>query len=127
MSGIDAADPKKAVVNALTHEAKHTGENRPLVELLELDNTNINNLIILAFGKAAIPMTDGALSCIPTEFIFKTPLVVTNYENVDFRDNMQILGASHPIPNNDGLNAAKMIVKLVTKAKEGQLVLALIS
>ena len=125
MAGVNSAHPKEAIVNTLSCKTTNEDADRSVIQSLE--SGNFDSVIILAFGKASILMTEGALSCISPQFISETPLVITNYENLEFRNNMEILGASHPIPNNDGLNAAKHVVKIISRAKKGQLVLALIS
>jgi hydroxypyruvate reductase len=54
-------------------------------------------------------------------------VAVTSYENVIQHGKIQILGAGHPIPNADGLKAARKIAKTVRAAKADELILALIS
>ena len=72
-------------------------------------------------------MTEGALECVPEDLLIETPVAVTSYENVIQHGKIQILGAGHPIPNADGLKAARKIAKTVRAAKADELILALIS
>jgi len=72
-------------------------------------------------------MTEGALECVPEDLLIEAPVAVTSYENVVQHGKMQILGAGHPIPNADGLKAARKIAKTVRAAKADELILALIS
>jgi hydroxypyruvate reductase len=82
---------------------------------------------VVAFGKAAITMTEGALECVPEHLLIEAPVVVTSYENVVEHSEMQILGAGHPIPNANGLKAARKIAEAVRVAKVDERILALIS
>jgi hydroxypyruvate reductase len=72
-------------------------------------------------------MTEGALECVPEDLLIEAPVAVTSYENVIQHGKIQILGAGHPIPNADGLKAARKIAKTVRAAKADELILALIS
>ena len=126
-SGIEAADPKAAVVAALQAELSVFTNGGPKAENSQPRRTTRRRVRIVAFGKAAIPMTDGVLECIPDDQLSAPPLIVTSYENVSQRAHMQILGAGHPVPNADGLAAARTIAAAVDAATEDERVLALIS
>ena len=127
-SGVAAADPRAAVVRTLNAEPSsfqsRSTSNPNSSQLQELLQRKVR---VVAFGKAAITMTEGALECIPEHLLIEAPVVVTSYENIFQHSQMQILGAGHPIPNADGLKAARKIAKTVRVAKVDELVLALIS
>jgi hydroxypyruvate reductase len=127
-SGVAAADPRVAVAQTLQAEpssSQHQGtskhRNSQPQEFLH------RKIRVVAFGKAAITMTEGALECIPEHLLIEAPLVVTSYANVAQHSHMRILGSGHPVPNADGLKAAKLIAEFVCTAKEDEPVLALIS
>ena len=124
--GVKAADPRAAVIQAL-----ETSRNSSPYKAPETNDTSQvglkRNVRIMAVGKAAIPMTLGALDCIPKDQLSATPLVVTSYENLLPGLPMRILGAGHPIPNNDGLLAATLVAEKTKSANENELILALIS
>jgi glycerate 2-kinase len=110
-AGIAAADPYQAVKHYLTpgllgHYAK---------------------VHLIAFGKAACAMAQAAQQIIPTGLLAGRAIAVTNYENVTHVDNVDVIGASHPLPDEAGLKAAQLIADRMRNAKENELVLALVS
>ncbi len=125
---VAAADPRAAVVRTLNTESNsfqsRNASNPDSSQLQELLQRKVR---VVAFGKAAITMTEGALECVPEDLLIEAPVAVTSYENVIQHGKIQILGAGHPIPNADGLKAARKIAKTVRAAKADELILALIS
>lgn len=121
--GVSAADPKAAVIRALMPGLAETVEESA-VQALTGSECPIQ---IIAVGKAAIPMTEGALYSISKDRLKTLPVVVTNYENALSHPNMHILSASHPIPNEDGLLAARIIAATAADTDDDGLILALIS
>ncbi|MSR17117.1 MAG: glycerate kinase [Methylococcaceae bacterium] len=81
---------------------------------------------IIAFGKAACAMANAAQELIPTNLLGEA-IAVTNYENVVTVKNIEVIGASHPLPDSAGFEAAKRIDKIAKNANAGELVLVLIS
>jgi len=123
--GLDAADPYTAVVNALKAGSDIDGKfENTTYRSLRCSSSRIR---IVAFGKAAIPMTEGALHSISEDQLSAPPLVVTNYQNSFKHPKMQIFWAGHPVPTEDGLIAAKAISSAVRDTKDDESILALIS
>ena len=126
-AGIHAADPYSAVKRCLTFD-------KGLIEIL-LDPNDISRkrigrwpkIHLLAFGKAACAMAKAARDSIPESILADQGLVVTNYENCIALDNIEVIGASHPLPDEAGLKAAKKIAARVNSAQKNELVLVLIS
>ncbi|MGZ5025988.1 MAG: glycerate kinase type-2 family protein [Methylobacter sp.] len=110
-AGIAAADPYRAVKRYLT----------PV--LLE----GYSKIHLIAFGKAACAMAKAAQQVIPAGMLADRGIAVTNYENVTTIDNVDVIGASHPLPDAAGLNGARIIAERVRNAQENELVLVLIS
>jgi glycerate 2-kinase len=110
-AGIAAADPYQAVKHYLTPR------------LLG----NHSKVHLIAFGKAACAMAQAAQEIIPAGMLADRGIAVTNYENVTSVDNVDVIGASHPLPDAAGLNAAKIIADHARNAKENELVLVLVS
>lgn len=81
---------------------------------------------LVAFGKAACAMANAAQALIPKNLLGDA-LAVTNYENVVPVPNVEVLGASHPLPDLAGFQAAQKIAQIAKNAKAGELVLVLIS
>ncbi len=110
-AGIAAADPYQAVKRYLAPE-------------LFGDYSKVH---FIAFGKAACLMAQAAQEIIPADKLAGRGIVVTNYENVTNVDNVDVIGAAHPLPDEAGLNGAKIIADRVRNAQENELVLVLVS
>ena len=54
-------------------------------------------------------------------------MVITSYENVAEDEELDIRGASHPLPDASGEIAAQALLERVKQAEQGELVLCLIS
>lgn len=123
-TGIVAADPYHAVKRYLTTCNQH-------FEIRLNDNQkrtgHWSKVHLIAFGKAACAMAQAAQEIIPPQLIADTGIAVTNYENVTAVDNVQVMGASHPLPDEAGFNAAKIIAERVSQAQKNELILVLIS
>ena len=125
---VAAADPRAAVVRTL-HKQPNSSQIQSTAkpQSFQLQEFSRRKVRVVAFGKAAITMTEGALECVPEDLLIEAPVAITSYENVIQHGKIQILGAGHPIPNADGLKAARKIAKTVRAAKADELILALIS
>jgi hydroxypyruvate reductase len=89
-------------------------------------NENFSKIHIIAFGKAACLMANASQELIPKNLLGEA-IAVTNYENVTQVKNVEVLGASHPLPDLAGFEAAKRIAEIAKNTKTGELVLVLIS
>jgi glycerate 2-kinase len=81
---------------------------------------------VIAFGKAACAMANAAQALIPKNLLANA-IAITNYENVTEIENVQVFGASHPLPDLAGFEAAKRIAQIAKNAKTNECVLVLIS
>ncbi|MFZ2724777.1 MAG: DUF4147 domain-containing protein [Methylococcaceae bacterium] len=123
-AGIHAANPYYAVqqyikLNNNTIELGHDDTHKRTGDW--------STIHLIAFGKAALSMITAAQDIIPKHLLINKPIVVTNYENVSAENTLEIIGAGHPLPDNNGLQAAQKIAKEVIQARQGELVLVLIS
>ncbi len=87
---------------------------------------NYSKVHVIAFGKAACAMANAAQEMISVN-LQGAMLAVTNYENVTTVTHIDVIGASHPLPDEAGFHAAKRIAHIAKQAKSGELVLVLIS
>jgi glycerate 2-kinase len=110
-AGIAAADPYLAV-------------KRHLVPKLFANHSKVH---LIAFGKAACAMAQAAQETIPAGILAGRGIAVTNYENVTSVDNVDVIGAAHPLPDEAGLKAAQMIADRVQDARQNELILVLVS
>lgn len=109
-AGVAAADPYQAVKRSL-----------------KLDDTLTGKIYLIAFGKAACAMAQAAVEQIPSARLAGMGIAVTNYENVRTVNNVEVIGAGHPLPDLAGFQAARKIAQRVSQAQADDLVLVLIS
>jgi len=126
-AGITAADPYQAVKEHLTFNA-----NKLEIALDSNDPTkkrvgHWKNIHIIAFGKAACKMAKAATEIIPAQYWANAPLAITNYGNAAHLENIEVIAASHPLPDSAGLKAAQRIAEQLKESKADELVLVLIS
>lgn len=125
-AGINAADPYLGVKRCLQFD------HNQLVCKLDLNNSALERkkdwqkIYLVAFGKAACAMIKAAQDIIPAQLLGKA-IAVTNYENVQEMENIEVIGAGHPLPDQAGLAAAQKVIELVLSAQAGELVLVLVS
>jgi hydroxypyruvate reductase len=110
-AGIAAADPYLAV-------------KRYLIPALFDGYSKVH---LIAFGKAACSMAQAAAEIIPPHLLADRGIAVTNYENVTNIDNVDVIGAAHPLPDAAGFKAAQLIADRVRNARQNELVLVLVS
>jgi hydroxypyruvate reductase len=87
---------------------------------------NFSKIHLIAFGKAACAMANAMQEIIPANLLGNA-IAVTNYENVVAVENVKVAGASHPLPDVAGFEAAKRIAQIAKNAQADELVLVLIS
>jgi hydroxypyruvate reductase len=110
--GVAAADPATTLEKVF--------EKEPLPPL------DKGKYIIVAVGKAACKMAQSALDALPVGAVVDA-IAVTNYENVTKIEGCRVLGSAHPVPDNNGLEAANEVIDLLEQATEDDVVLALVS
>ena len=126
-AGVRAADPYQAVKNCLR------ANDHQVEFLLDLNNKTQkrkglwSKIHLIAFGKAACAMAKAAQEIIPLDLQSINSIAVTNYENITAVEHIEVIGASHPFPDQAGLDAAKKCAELITLAQENELVLVLVS
>lgn len=84
-----------------------------------------NNIYLLAFGKASFLMAKEAENILGERIV--DGVVITTYGNGGKLDKLKVIEAGHPIPDNNGLKATKLVLNIADKAQENDLVLCLIS
>jgi len=126
-AGIAAADPCRAIKKSLFANERHIEILLNLADSSEKRIGNWPKVHLIAFGKAACAMAKAAQEIIPAQLLADFGIAVTNYENVTAIDNVEVIGASHPLPDATGLNAAKKCAKRISRAQKNELVLVLVS
>lgn len=124
-AGLAAADPQQAVANHLVYK-----DGRLHIRLAGNKGVRTGDwsrIHAVAFGKAACRMAQAAHAVIPPH-LFNTPAIaVTNDENRGAVEGFEVVTASHPLPDANGLQAAGRVAALLSQATAGELVLLLIS
>ena len=123
-TGIAAADPYAAVARCLHWDGKalHIGW-----QTRQSRRGQWSKIHLLAFGKAACRMAAAVRNAIPKHLLAEPGIIVTNYGNAADLQGFITLGAGHPLPDANGLQAARTIADRAASAQAGELVLVLIS
>jgi hydroxypyruvate reductase len=111
-AAVAAADPARVVREALEDESTITGHRR---------------LHLLAIGKAACAMAEGALATLSPSLLVGEALIVTNRGNAHPVAGARVLIAGHPLPDRPGAAAAGEVVDRLKAAGPDDLVLVLLS
>jgi len=126
-TGVKAADPYLAVKHCLQFDGKQ------LICKLDLNNNALERkkqwqkIHLVAFGKAACAMIKAAQEIIPAQLLAGKAIAVTNDENVQELEQVEVIAAGHPLPDQAGLVGAQKIAELVLQAQAGDLVLVFVS
>ena len=126
-AGIAAADPYQAVKRCLFADGQRLEILLNPDDLTQKRTGKWSKVHLIAIGKAACAMAKAAQEIIPAHLLAGFGIAVTNYENVTAIDNIEVIGASHPLPDEAGLNAALKSAERANQAQQGELVLVLIS
>lgn len=110
-AGVRAADPAAAIEAALSAQREAL--------------TAARRIVLVAFGKAAVPMVRAAMPFVAGKL--KDALALTNYENAVAVEGVEVFAAGHPIPDGNGVRGAGEIASAVASVGEGELALVLVS
>ncbi|QIN80661.1 DUF4147 domain-containing protein [Rubrobacter marinus] len=118
-AGLEAADPREAVRRALSVEG---GRVEAGGETFEPER-----VFVLSVGKAAVAMAEAAEELLGDGLA--GGLVVAKDDGADEGDlrTLEVLVASHPEPDERGVEAARRVENLLDGLQEGDLLLALVS
>jgi len=119
-AGVGAVEPAAAVKRYCRREG-----NRLRIDQQTYDLTGFRHIYIIGAGKAGGPMAK-AVEEILGEKITKG-LVSVKYGHLAALSRVQLIEASHPVPDEAGLAGTQAILEMVSKAGEEDLVLCLIS
>jgi hydroxypyruvate reductase len=109
--GIAASDPEWAVASALKARTEIIASAR--------------RVIMVAFGKAACPMTRAALPFLGDKL--HMACAVTNRENLVEIDGVEVIAGGHPLPDEGSCRGADAIESAARSTRPGDLLLVLIS
>ncbi|MGR9085457.1 MAG: glycerate kinase type-2 family protein [Gammaproteobacteria bacterium] len=127
-AGVEAADPGHAV-----NEHLRTDGRQIIIDSASTHDGSFrragawSKIHLIAFGKAACGMAKTAREIIPDALRADSGIAVTNYENTVPLAGIEVIGAGHPLPDESGYRAARLIAARILAAQENELVLILIS
>ncbi|MBT6069333.1 DUF4147 domain-containing protein [Candidatus Peregrinibacteria bacterium] len=113
---LNEINPKKLVLKKLQQ-----------LSASDLDIPKFENIYVIGTGKGAIPM-----ACATEDFLgdkLAEGLITAPEDSTasSLLEKVQVVKASHPLPNEAGVEGAKQILNIADKATEKDLVIALIS
>ncbi len=126
-AGVAAADPYQAVKRCLLADGQLLDILLNPDDLPQKRTGQWSKVHLIAFGKAACAMAKAAREIVPAHLLADSGIAVTNYENVTAVEHVEVIGASHPLPDQAGLNAALKCAGRIQHAQKGELVLTLVS
>ena len=119
-AALEAADPKKALLNALRLEG-----DTLIYGGLKLGLKNFDELLVVGAGKATAGMAEGAEEILG-ERITDGLIIVKDGHTGKLKRIIQ-KEASHPLPNQAGVEATTKLLEMLNDADEKTLVICLIS
>ena len=119
-SGLKAVDPRAAVKSYCRLEGGHF-----FIGDRDYDLSRVKNLYVIGAGKASAPMARAI-----EDFLGKrinTGIINVKYGHVTELDQVEIIEAGHPVPDQQGEEGSRAILNLARKADKDDLVLCLMS
>ena len=121
-AALEAVDPTVAVRRHLRREGDDlvVGERR-------YDLSAFRRIFLVGGGKAAVPMAAATVDILGDRLT--RGAIVTKYGHVQGRSlpQVHIIEAAHPVPDQRSVRGAEAVIDIAEEAKEGDLVIALIS
>ncbi len=127
LAGVEAADPYSAIKRCLSSDGRNITIQLNLDDASQTRTGHWSKIHVIAIGKAACAMSKAVQEIISTELLSVPNLAVTNYENVTEVAQTKVMGAGHPLPDQNGYIAAECIAERLSSAKKDELVLVLVS
>ncbi len=124
-AAITAVNPETAIIN---HVKLNEGTLILLSDgshLKEFQLEKYKNIYVVGSGKATAPMA-GAIEKILADNISRG-LITVKYGYLEDLSKIEIVEASHPIPDMNGVDGARRIMDIIQEADEDDLVISLIS
>ncbi len=122
-AAISAVDPANAVAKCLQRDDNHLE-----IGTQSYDLKAIQRILLIGFGKASLPMGQAAADILGEKFT-KGILITKSHHPSLAIDNPQlsIANASHPVPDESGVEGAQKIIHLLKETSAEDLVIFLIS
>lgn len=119
-AALTAADPRRAVGDAI-----RIVNGRVVIGGEAVDGSG--RVVLVALGKAAVTMTQGAVEALGERIAAGIAITKDGHAGPARFEGIEIVEASHPIPDERGVEATRRALELVEQAGPDDLILALIS
>jgi glycerate 2-kinase len=91
-----------------------------------VDLAAYDRIVAIAIGKASVAMARGFVSLLTTNFAFEG-ILIAPHESIAQVKGFRAIGASHPVPDNGSIIAARAIVDLLSRCDTRTLIFFLLS
>ena len=123
---IDRVFGERVRYEGATLVVEHSPLIQPPIPAIRIDLSSYRKTLIIALGKAAVPMTESLLGILPPKLrvrgICSAPAKPARR---DWR--IRYYAGGHPLPNQDSFRAARTALRLLRRASENTFVIYLIS
>ncbi|MEN6484967.1 MAG: glycerate kinase [Syntrophobacteraceae bacterium] len=124
-ASLSAADPCRAVLSSLVRSGDALLVKQGRKTTAKIDLRKVKRILVIGAGKATAPMAR-AVEEVLGDRIAEGVISVQTGHGLPLKKTA-VLEASHPVPGEDGVNAARRIRRLLDGTRRGDLVLSLIS
>ncbi|MEI7988125.1 MAG: glycerate kinase [Chloroflexota bacterium] len=122
-AAIESVDPANAVTKAIKKHGDYLIAGSSSYSL-----NSFKNIYIVGMGKAGAPMAHATANILENRVKKGVVVVKEGYTLPDWHyNNICVYEASHPLPDERGLQSTREIINLVQQAKETDLIICLIS
>ncbi len=131
LAGVKAADPAEAVRRALRIKGNQISIlTSPGDAVSDIRSGGWKAVHPIAIGKAAKAMAVAVAELLPEALFQGGGIIVTNHENAASGEavpGFELIGAGHPLPDDEGLRGAQRVMEIAGRSGDGELVLVLVS
>jgi hydroxypyruvate reductase len=124
--GIERVFGERVRCEGATLVVEHSPLIQPTIPAIRIDLSNYRKTLIIALGKAAVPMTGSLLGILPRKLhvrgICSAPAKPARRDG-----RIRYYAGGHPLPNQDSFRAARSALRLLRRASENTFVIYLIS
>ncbi len=119
-AGVQAVEPSAAVKRHCRRQ-----DNRLLVHQKVYDLAELKRVYVIGAGKAGGPMVKAVEEILGDRI--SGGIINVKYGHLAELSRVKVIEAGHPVPDESGLEGARAIVELASRAEEGDMVICLIS
>ncbi len=121
---IQAVDPYKCVSEFIQLDRRFLNIGDQSISIKQ-----INQLVLIGFGKAAVPMAKGVIDKLGNK-LHSANVIVKDTKFLDdngYKNKLSVYSGGHPVPTDDSLIATQTLLKNIPQLTDDDLVLVVIS